>query len=572
VLFADVIKNISRVNNVLQDLINNYEQLQNIYKSQENVKSEDSDSEMDEVFKTKKKEAKRSKNEATTEPEPPPDKSRVTQMFWSDHEEDANSGVDTSKEAITEKETIKQTENKIDITIKPKIQIERTYRNTTTLKPVTSSESKSSDESSDTSTAEENIEKNPERLKILKPLAKPKQPQAESSDSSATEDIIEKKHESLNIMKLAKSKQPEAESSDSSATEEKIEKRPESIRILKLERPKHQPDAEILFIDTHKKPKPVIDEHKKHKMVKPTPQISNNNNYFEIPPNPKTRYNKVQHNVVKGKLAVPNKSPNDDLNYSIKVKKVMYSERFSPAKIWNDIINNLPIHLEAHSEVIKQAFSTFNKNKSKFSLRRKDVKPAPGNFTKSKNNKKENNEEVSSNEVSSKEVQTNILRDAYAETCLKVVVRKCYKNNKKENNEEVSSNEVSSKEVQTNILRDAYAETCLKVVVRKCYKVGTEQGLAKSVLPTSNLVLSAFGSNCKTGCIKEFQGDEKKIKTKPTLVPVLVRRSQTKPTPVSVLVRRSQTKPTPVPVVRRPKAEERKYLARPNAICQKRNR
>ncbi|CAD0206047.1 unnamed protein product [Chrysodeixis includens] len=59
VVFADVIKNITRVNNVLQKLINNYEQLQKIYKSKEMVEGPEYSSESE--YNNKQKNNKRDK-------------------------------------------------------------------------------------------------------------------------------------------------------------------------------------------------------------------------------------------------------------------------------------------------------------------------------------------------------------------------------------------------------------------------------------------------------------------------------------------------------------------------------
>lgn len=78
--FADVVKNITRVNNVLEDLIKNYEKLKKIYESEELVeKDQSSDTEIDEQFKNAEKKINRSKPKtSTTDPD------RIaTQMFLS---------------------------------------------------------------------------------------------------------------------------------------------------------------------------------------------------------------------------------------------------------------------------------------------------------------------------------------------------------------------------------------------------------------------------------------------------------------------------------------------------------
>ncbi|XP_030041219.1 uncharacterized protein LOC115456339 [Manduca sexta] len=98
-IFADVIRNISRVNNVLQELISNYEQLQKIYKSQEST-DYSSDAEIDEVFKSIKKAKYDHKMNAKVNPTERPNSESfpATQMIWSEDDDDDND-ADTDDES-----------------------------------------------------------------------------------------------------------------------------------------------------------------------------------------------------------------------------------------------------------------------------------------------------------------------------------------------------------------------------------------------------------------------------------------------------------------------------------------
>lgn len=108
-VFTDVIKNISRVNNVLQELIDNYEQLKKMYKSQENSETEESGTEVDGGFKAKGNDGSETTQRAQLGGDFP-----ATQMFWSndekdsisasdDDEKDKNSEKNASAKDITEK-------------------------------------------------------------------------------------------------------------------------------------------------------------------------------------------------------------------------------------------------------------------------------------------------------------------------------------------------------------------------------------------------------------------------------------------------------------------------------------
>lgn len=285
-IFADVIKNISRVNNVLQELINNYEQLQKIYKSQENVESVYSDSEIDEIFKSKNgKKSKRTRqgDDVTIKPN---SIKLATQMFWSDHDEDNNDSNDDTKEVKKDKVIT------YNNTLEPKQQYLAVSRKPTTLKPATFEES--SDDSS------------------------------EMSDKSIS-------------IKKAKHK-------------EKFDNKPQRIKFSKPAKPK-PPAAEVIFVDTHKKPREVIGVKSKSKEVKSTPKIQAPIQFAGLPTKPKTRYSKVSHSNANPGLQALNFIPKTGINDTRIVKKTMHAESFSPKKIWNDIINNKPIHLEAHNEI-----------------------------------------------------------------------------------------------------------------------------------------------------------------------------------------------------------------------------
>lgn len=89
-MFSEVIRNISRVNNVLQELIKNYEQLQNMSKANSlEEKSQDysSDSEIDEVYKNLNQKRKLRSNNDTT---PPATKKNFpgTEMIVSEEEQE----------------------------------------------------------------------------------------------------------------------------------------------------------------------------------------------------------------------------------------------------------------------------------------------------------------------------------------------------------------------------------------------------------------------------------------------------------------------------------------------------
>lgn len=89
-LFSDVIKNISRVNTVLQELIQNYEQLQKIYKSHsfESTQTDSVESDIDEAFKNAKgkNRSKDKDNETRKEIIYSQNRFPATQMFLSEEE------------------------------------------------------------------------------------------------------------------------------------------------------------------------------------------------------------------------------------------------------------------------------------------------------------------------------------------------------------------------------------------------------------------------------------------------------------------------------------------------------
>ncbi|KAF9798977.1 hypothetical protein SFRURICE_011616 [Spodoptera frugiperda] len=95
-IFADVIKNISRVNNVLQELINNYEQLQKVYISQENFDRPELSSQGDTEHSSQN--IKKPKT-----PTPYVHKQAGTRMILSDTE------IDKTTKGRTDKTVIKKT-------------------------------------------------------------------------------------------------------------------------------------------------------------------------------------------------------------------------------------------------------------------------------------------------------------------------------------------------------------------------------------------------------------------------------------------------------------------------------
>lgn len=105
-IFTDVIKNISRVNNILQDLIKNYEQLQKMYKTQSFEVDISTDSEIDEAYKNeniKHKTNSRTSSNATY----PPIKKKFpgTAMLVSEEE----------LETITEESNFLEDQNKLPL-------------------------------------------------------------------------------------------------------------------------------------------------------------------------------------------------------------------------------------------------------------------------------------------------------------------------------------------------------------------------------------------------------------------------------------------------------------------------
>lgn len=91
-MFKNIVKNITQVNTVLEELISNYEKLKNIYNSQENLDSRSADFDIDEVFKViqnkkhKNRSSKGSKFDIFGG-----DTFPATKMFWSS--EDSNENI-----------------------------------------------------------------------------------------------------------------------------------------------------------------------------------------------------------------------------------------------------------------------------------------------------------------------------------------------------------------------------------------------------------------------------------------------------------------------------------------------
>lgn len=302
---------------MLQELINNYEQLQKIYISQENVESVYSDSEIDEVFKAKNKAPKRMKGQKVSTKKPNSEKFAATRMDWSDHDED-NDDSDAEDTKEIQKDVIKKFATK-NYTIEPKQNLLPASLKTTTL----------------TTTSEENTDK--------------------SSDTSSSQEIV-KMHE------------------------EKVVKKP--TNTANIARPKYpQMQTEVRFVDTHKKQKyiPMQIQKEVKPKLKPKLSIESAIQFVGIPTKPKTRYSKVSYrDAKKSELQLQYQIPKANINDTKKVKKVMHSESFSPKKIWNDIISNKPIQLEAHNEITLRRLDNVKQNQTTFTKRTNRVESKGG--------------------------------------------------------------------------------------------------------------------------------------------------------------------------------------------------
>ncbi|RVE49453.1 hypothetical protein evm_005884 [Chilo suppressalis] len=147
------------------------------------------------------------------------------------------------------------------------------------------------------------------------------------------------------------------------------------------------------------------------------------------------------------------------------VEKIIYAETFPQGKIWDEIARKKPINLRS----VNIPSSRLKDNKLHLRTNR-SPKTALVIVTKNNKNKRD-----------------RIEIPSYLEHVF-------------------SSEETNSKIIQSNILRHAYGEACLRMVVKKCYKACKEtKKVACKIATCKTSFKEKFIDSAKTGCIKEFK-------------------------------------------------------------------
>lgn len=300
-IFADVIKNISRVNSVLQDLINNYEHLQKIYQSQENLESQTSDGEVDKVFKTKREKERKNGQERSKSELPTSttyDGNPATQIIWS-----ADEGRSDNSEVISSEgnnSDIAGTDDKKD-TEKPNVEPAYSHNNSSS-----SNEEKNVDP--------ENIKKNSNRSKNSNVIFI-------GTHISA----IKNKHIKPSLEPLDKIMLHDATTTKLTGSKK------HETRYSKV---------------SQSRVGPRINE--KHKSAITLPD-----EYFRITDGTQEEQSQELHRT---KATTTSKSKKEATKV---VQKKLHSETFSNENFWDGIINNKPIQLETYSDV---AFENMRKD------------------------------------------------------------------------------------------------------------------------------------------------------------------------------------------------------------------
>lgn len=438
-IFADVIKNISRVNNVLQELINNYEQLQKIYKSQENFDAPEysSEADVDRYFQNNKK-SKRDKERSFHQYAPSAKTTGIylhaTQMFFSENEGDVSN--DAKSETVNE--------NKLKIERTPKVERlqhspvkKQALERTSTKRKISTEESSSEDETTTAKT---------------------------TTTTKATTTSVAKQKTTTNT---AAAVQAAADA------------------------------AEIIFVDTHKKAQQQVNEKKKPRIM---PEIALEHGHKKI----KTRYSVKDMPGSKKK----------DISYNVKKQPRFLRESANTSKATTSTTSESYQYMQmefvptsatwAHEDIskkpkqfmplsrgadIKRVVSKSPVNLRSHTVTNTTIKPSKSIAVKD-TQKSENTDTVSEitddDEALNKDLfKTSVLRQAYGDACLKLVVRKCYKACKIVL--KASCRSVKCKSEMKSCFKKGYKSSCDKafedapdVAYRRLIKTGPHVDLTRS--------------------------------------------------------------------------------------------
>ncbi|XP_063898544.1 uncharacterized protein LOC126056928 isoform X2 [Helicoverpa armigera] len=425
VIFADVIKNISRVNNVLQELISNYEQLQKIYKSQETFdRSAETSSGGEVPYKVNNirqgvikknlshKKSRFFQNELGEKTTTTPFK-HETEMILSDID------VDKSREFKINADGIQRPPSKK--------QIEPVMENAPSVIPVSGYEEETTASTTKTSLS-------------LIPIP--------IDSSSSFEQVPEQMAPSRSTKpkRPTRSKIPRILASNLETTPKTT--MPTLPPMMKSNNVQKQVLPEIIFVDTHKKVKNKAERKKPHIM----PEMA-----LDPVKAPKTRYNV--------------KSARDNTDDSLKQSK--------------KIVQSPQTTLKEESDSEEAAGSKQNEKveEKDVEIQPQDEKPAPPNppnlrtiLKVNRTGVKDRASDNTSMELSDDEDDEALTKDMF----------------------------------KTSVLRQAYGDACLKLVVRKCYKA------CKITLVSScraqgchRDVKTAFKKHYKKGCDKQFEDSPK---------------------------------------------------------------
>ncbi|XP_053620701.1 uncharacterized protein LOC128681108 isoform X2 [Plodia interpunctella] len=485
----DVIKNISRVNNALQELIKNYEHLQKIYKA-ESIESNDysTDSEMDERFKSDKhKKKNRSKNDVTS-PKTSAYAFPATQLIGFDNSEELH------KHSASNDDTKSIGSESVEINVKQRIpKIEHLQAPPAPQKKVITYKFEDSDsetresvnERQKTPVARETTKKAPEIIfvNMHKSDTKPKEPQIMESIASKPNTRYKKiKHRG----ELRTT--PEGDLSFSA--------------IVKSQQ-RNSSDNEVGQLESETKPvlwNQITDTHQNRDPNFRTQYVARLKS---------TKYNRDNfvNNITD--------TQNDEI---FKTRLRLVSKEKKPRREFSSDYQTSTVTLRDNELNIQtKTFATSNQP-NRIPVKQEDYGPPVvdqvkdetwGKITSIRIKKLEPKVRA---EMEKKQDEVNMRPDRISYTVRNIDSNKELNEDKRAKDSDAESDaeerEINKEMFKTKILRKAYGDACSKVVVKKCHKAC--KSVLKRVCISSSCKSSfkdSFKKHAKTGCISEFAND-----------------------------------------------------------------
>ncbi|CAH1642166.1 unnamed protein product [Spodoptera littoralis] len=497
-IFADVIKNISRVNNVLQDLINNYEQLQKVYKSQENFDGPDYSSERDNDHSSQN--TKKSKRASLTTATPYMFYQAGTRMILSDTDVDNTAKVDTP---VTKKTTVfdpmalsdsSDIEDTIEADVKrlKELETSRTPKSvdiTTTAKNKLQTRQPPKDSKKDKT-------KEAKDLKIIfASIPKKVKTKIDSKTKIMPESVQKLSVVDTNSMKLKdalNSNSRPQNGHDGNISKPKLNK----LHAYSIGSTGKQVNLQIKISENPENPKDVENIKTVEKQRNTEKETNQQNSEKQETPRNVEKTRTVKKVTImedsndsdnQGNYATPRNGNADNIN-----KSDNPSNRESQREAGNP----------ANKEAIKRPG---NQNRPLYS---KEVTASEEKYSLSDDDSaihiNTNSKTKTTNYIAVSQIDSATLRSHVDNISASIT-----KDNKKMQDLSDDDDDLTKDMFKTSVLRQAYGDACLKLVVRKCHRA------CKSAYVTSCRTLECksdlkemFERSSRTGCIKEFVANE----------------------------------------------------------------